>query len=70
MYEQTKDALEVQGEVLVVELKPVEEIIKEAKDIISKYESQGRLVLSDIPEGHDKQRLRDLLKALGLKVNF
>lgn len=66
-YERVSDALGVQGEVLAIERKTKKEIIKEVKEIMDKYPGQ---MLDDIPEGPEKVRLRDLLRALGFKVAF
>jgi hypothetical protein len=67
MYERAADALGVPGEVLVIERKDKREIIKEVRDIMDKYPGQK---LDDIPEGNEKERLRDLFRALGFEVAF
>jgi hypothetical protein len=69
-YVEIKDALGVSGEVLSVELTDRNKIILEVREIISRNEVQGYKKLDDIPEGAEKQRLRDLLRALGLEVKF
>lgn len=58
-----------EGRVIAYELKSKDELIKEARDIIDNAEKQGKRTLNDLNED-DKQRMRDIMRALGQKVDF
>ena len=65
-----KDELEVPGEVTIYKSLKVVEVANEIKEIITKYQNQGKQTLNDIPEGEEKQHLRNLFTALGQRVAF
>ena len=58
------------GYYLKHEIKSRKELASEVRSIIDQYEAKGCNKLDNIPEGDDKQRLRDLFRALGLGVAF
>ena len=65
-----RDELEVPGHVVAYEIKTKEQMIKELRDIMDVWEKKGYNKPNDVPEGEDKERYRELLKGLGLKVDF
>lgn len=65
-----RDELEVPGYVNMYEMKSKSQISKELNSIIDKWEKQGYKKPNDVPECEEKQRFRELLKSLGLKVSF
>lgn len=68
MYERVSDVLGVPGEVILIENRPRADIIEEVKEIMSNY--PDGMCLKDMPEGNEKTRFRDLLKALGFEIQF
>jgi len=64
------EALELPGNVVLIEPITKNAAIKESLEIIDKYEGNKKLTLGEIPEGEDKDRLRTLFRALGLEVEF
>ncbi|MCH7761620.1 hypothetical protein IIA15_09540 [candidate division TA06 bacterium] len=72
MKRELRDELEVPGHVVAFQTKTKAEMIKEVREILDSMEAtMGKNPkLRDIPEGDQKQRLRDLMKALGMNVRF
>lgn len=67
-YEYLNVALGVPGTVIAVQSLNRNDAIAEAKAIVADFAVYGKL--GDAPEGPKKQRLRDLLTALGATVAF
>ena len=70
MKREVKDELEVPGDIILIKNMSKKEAIIRIGNIINKYEKLGKNKLSEIPEGLEKQELRDLFTALGQKVSF
>ena len=70
MEREIRDELEVPGHVVLIKNMTRDEGIARMREIIDKYEKQGKNKLSEIPEGLDKQELRDLFTAFGQNVKF
>ena len=64
--------LEVPGEVVMIrnEIMTVPQIKKEINKILDKHKRCRIKKLEDIPEGSDKRRIRELLRALGFEIKF
>jgi hypothetical protein len=65
-----RDELEVPGHVNLIRMMTVKEITDKLRAIVAKHEGQGAKKLSEIPEGADKQEMRELCRAIGLQVRF
>lgn len=70
MKEDLSVTLGVSGFVICHEIKSVKEITAEIRQIIDYYEAQGIYKLGEIPEGQDKEKLRELFKLLDMDVSF
>lgn len=65
-----RDALEVPGNIMVFESISFDDAKREINKIFDRHEAHGVTKLGEIPEGHDKERLRALFSAMGIKVGF
>lgn len=70
MQREIRDELEVPGHVVMIKHYTKKEATTRMNEIIDKYEAQGKSKLEEIPEGIDKQELRDLFEAFGKDVRF
>ena len=70
MKKELRDELEVPGHVVAFEPMSIKEAKEELNVIMDEWEKKGWKKLDDVPESEKKQRYRDILKALGLKINF
>lgn len=70
MERELRDELEVPGHVVAIETITLKEAKKELNAIMDEWEKKGWSKPNDVPECCKKQRYRELLRSIGLKVDF
>lgn len=70
MQREIRDELGVPGHVVVHTVTTAPAAISRVKEIMAGWERKGYRTPNDVPEGPEKQEVRDLLRALRQKVAF